>query len=179
MKLLSSLKNILLSENDRRRQGGTVLFSKVVDKKLIQLKSTFHQRKERFGADTYDEIVDRYKEYLETRRSKFQVEPRLAVPDSMVENLFSKNVEKIYNSFKEESPSNNQIIFVHKRKNNEDEKKFDYIEILLKKDGNFFNIITSAFSNDGEFLKTKDEEKKTNRVTVEHSLKINYKIVYI
>ena len=97
----------------------------------------------------------------------------------MIENLFSKNLEKIYNSFKEESPSNNQIIFVHRRKNNEDKKKFNYMEVLLKKDGNFFNIITSAFSDDGEFLKTKDEEKKTDRVTVEQILKNSYKIVYI
>jgi len=179
MKLLFSLKNIIVNETNQRRQGGTVLYSKVIDNKLIQLKSTYHQRKERFGADSYDEIVDKYYEYLETRRSKFQVEPRLAVPDSMIENLFSKNLEKIYNSFKEESPSNNQIIFVHRRKNNEDKKKFNYMEVLLKKDGNFFNIITSAFSDDGEFLKTKDEEKKTDRVTVEQILKNSYKIVYI
>lgn len=179
MKLLFSLKNIIINETNQRRQGGTVLYSKVIDNKLIQLKSTFHQRKERFGSDNYDEIVDKYKEYLETRKSKFQVEPRLAVPDSMIENMFSKNLEKIYNSFKEESPTNNQIIFVHRRKNNEDEKKFNYMEVLLKKDGNFFNIITSAFSDDGEFLKTKDKEKRADRVTVEQTLKNNYKIVYI
>ncbi len=179
MNLLSVLKNIVLSETRKQKYRGTTLFSKIIDNKLIQLKSTYHQRKERFGADSYDEIVDKYNEYLETRRSKFQVEPRLAVPDSMIENLFSKNLEKIYNSFKEESPSNNQIIFVHRRKNNEDKKKFNYMEVLLKKDGNFFNIITSAFSDDGEFLKTRDEEKRADRVTVEQKSKINYKIVYI
>jgi hypothetical protein len=116
---------------------------------------------------------------LETRKSKYQIEPRLAVPDSMIKKLFSKNVEKIYNSFKDESPHNNQIIFVHKRTDNEDEKKFNYMEVLLKKDGNFFNIITSAFSDDGDFLKTKDEEKKTNRVTVEQKLITKYKVIYI
>ena len=179
MKLLFSLKKIIINETNQRRQGGTVLYSKVMDNKLIQLKSTFHQRKERFGADSYDEIVDKYKEYLETRRSKFQIEHRLAVPDSMIERLFSKNIEKIYGSFKDETPNNNQIIFVHRRKNNEDKKKFNYMEVLLKKDGNFFNIITSAFSDDGEFLKTKDEEKKAGRVTVEQVLKNSYKIVYI
>lgn len=179
MKLLFSLKNIIINETNQRRQGGTVLYSKVIDNKLIQLKSTYHQRKERSGADSYDEIVDKYNEYLDTRKSKFQVEPRLAVPDSMIENLFLKNLEKIYRAFKEESPSNNQIIFVHRRKNNEDNKKFNYMEVLLKKDGNFFNIITSAFSDDGEFLKTRDEEKRADRVTVEQKSKINYKIVYI
>ena len=73
---------------------------------------------------------------------------------------FSKNVEKIYDSFKEENPTNNQLILVHKRKDNEDGKEFNYIEVLLNKDGNFFNIITSAFSSNGDFLKTKVEEKK-------------------
>jgi hypothetical protein len=53
------------------------------------------------------------------------------------------------------------------------------MEVLLKKDGNFFNIITSAFSDDGDFLKTKDEEKKTNRVTVEQKLITKYKVIYI
>lgn len=179
MKLLSTLKYIILKETKNNKPKGTTIFSKLVDNKLIELKSTYHQRKERFGSETYDEIVDKYKEYLETRRSKFQKPPRLAVPDSMIKKLFSKNVEKIYDSFKEESPTNNQLILVHKRKNNEDDKEFDYMEVLLSKDGNFFNIITSAFSSDGDFLKTKVEEKKTERVVIERKSLNNIKVIHI
>ena len=179
MKLLSTFKNMLLIEVSQRRNSGTILLSKLVDNKLIQLKSTHHQRKERFGSETYDDLVDMYREYLDTRKSKYQLEPRLAVPDKMIEILFSKNIEKIYKSFKEENPENNRLIFVHKRKNNEDEKKIDYIEVLINKEGNFFNIITSAFSNDGKFLKTKNEEKKAKKVTLEHKFINNYKIIYL
>jgi hypothetical protein len=178
MRLISTLKNVILFEVSQKDRG-TVLFSKVVDNKLIQLKSTFHQRKERFGSDSYDDIVDKYKEYLDTRKSKYQQEPRLAVPDSMIKNIFSKNVEKIYKSFEDEPSESKRIIFVHKRKDNEDEKKFDYVEILIGKDGNFFSIVTSAFSDDGKFIKTKNEEKKSNRVMLEYKFKHNYPIVYL
>lgn len=179
MKLVLSLKNIILSETSQKRQSGTILFSKEIDKKLIQLKSTHHQRKERFGSDSYDEIVTKYQDYIDTRKSKYEIEPRLAVPDSMIKNFFSKNIKKIYDSFEKDLPTNNQIIFVHKRKDNEDEKKFNYMEVLLKKDGNFFNIITSAFSDNGEFLKTKSEERKSNRVTIEQKMNAGIKIIYI
>ena len=69
--------------------------------------------------------------------------------------------------------------FVHKRKNNEDEENFDYIEVLLHKDGNFFNIITSAFSKDGQFLKTKREEDNAERVRVEQKSNDNYIVIHI
>jgi len=153
MRLISTLKNVILFEVSQKDRG-TVLFSKVVDNKLIQLKSTFHQRKERFGSDSYDDIVDKYKEYLDTRKSKYQQEPRLAVPDSMIKNIFSKNVEKIYKSFEDEPSESKRIIFVHKRKDN-------------------------AFSDDGKFIKTKNEEKKSNRVMLEYKFKHNYPIVYL
>jgi hypothetical protein len=179
MKLLSTLKNIILFESSHKKPTGTVIFSRLMDNKLIQLKSTFHQRKERFGSDSYEDIVEKYRDFIETRKSKFQQEPRLAVPDSMIKNLFSENIENIYKSFEKEKPENDRLIFVHKRKDNEDEKKFDYIEILLTKDGNNFYVVTSAFSKDGDFLKTKNEEKKSRRVTVEQTIKSNYKVIYL
>jgi len=179
MKLLNQLKNLIINETGRRESDGTTLFSKVIDNKLIQLKSTYHQRKERFGGDTYDEIVDKYQEFLDTRKSKFAIEPRLAVPDTMIRTLFSNNVEKIYDSYEKENPQNNQIIFVHRRKENEDNKKFNFMEVLFKKKGNFFSIITSAFSDDGEFLKTKNEEKKSNRIRLEQKFINEIKIIYI
>jgi hypothetical protein len=56
---------------------------------------------------------------------------------------------------------------------------FNYVEILLNKDGNFFNIITSAFSNDGQFLKTDVEEKKSKRVTIEGIKNNNILVIYL
>ena len=97
----------------------------------------------------------------------------------MIKNFFSNNIDKIYNAFEKEQPKNNKIIFVHKRKNNQDEENFDYIEVLLQKDGNFFNIITSAFSKDGRFLKTRREEDNAERITVEEKSIDNYIVIYI
>lgn len=179
MNLLSVLKNIVLSETRKQKYRGTTLFSKIIDNKLIQLKSTHHQRKERFGKESYDDLVDMYNEYLETRKSKFERPPRFAVPDSMIKDLFENSLDKIYNSFETEKPENDQIIFVKKRNNNEDNEHFKYVEILINKDGNFFNIITSAFSKDGQFLKTKKEEKKSKRVTLEFYNKEKITIIYL
>jgi hypothetical protein len=53
------------------------------------------------------------------------------------------------------------------------------MEFLITKEGNFFTIITSAFSNDGQFIKTKKEEKKSERVTLEQRKKSIITIVYI
>ena len=86
---------------------------------------------------------------------------------------------KIYYSFEDENPENKQIIFVKKRKDNEDDEVFSYIEVLLKKEGNFFYIITSAFSNDGQFLKTDVEEKKSKRVTIEGIKNNNILVIYL
>lgn len=178
MKLLSTLKDVIILET-KKGQDGITIFSKLVDNKLIELKSTYHQRRERFGVETYDKIVDKYQDYLAFRRSKFQQPPRLAVPDSMIKEFFSKNVDRIYNVFNEENPENGKLIFVHKRFDNEDDKFFDYIEVLLKKEGNFFYIITSAFSSDGKFLKTKDTEKRSKKVTLEQKTHNLIKVIYI
>lgn len=179
MKLLFTLKNIILNEAEYKNPRGTTILSVVSNGKLIQLKSTYHQRKERSGGDTYKEIVDKYRDFQLSNNSKFKQPPRLAVPDSMIKSFFSDNIDKIYNAFEKEQPKNSKIIFVHKRKDNEDEENFDYLEVLLHKDGNFFNIITSAFSKNGKFLKTKDIESQAERVTVEEKYINNYIVVHI
>ena len=178
MKLLNQLAKVIL-ENRGREYRPTVLFSNMIDNRLIQLLSTKHQRVERFGNQTYDDLVDMYNEFVETRKSKFQKPPRIAVPDMMVKDFFESNLMKIYYSFEDENPENKQIIFVKKRKDNEDDKVFSYIEVLLKKEGNFFYIITSAFSKDGQFLMTDVEEKKSNRVRLEARKNNNILVIYL
>jgi hypothetical protein len=179
MKLINVLKNTILFESGRKKESGKLIFSELIDNKLIQLKSTYHQRVERFGNLSYDEIVELYKEYIETRRSKFQAQPRLAVPDSMVRNTFRSELNKVYESFNKINPENNKLIFIKKRDDNEDDKNFDYMEFLISKDGNFFNIITSAFSENGNFLKTKDQNKSAKRVTLEQFNTLNIQVVYL
>jgi len=166
-------------ENRGRDYRPTVLFSNIIDNKLVQLLSTRHQRVERFGNQTYNDLVDMYNEFIETRKSKFQKPPRIAVPDMMVRDFFESNLMKIYYSFEDETPENKQIIFVKKRKDNEDADVFSHIEVLLKKEGNFFTIITSAFSKDGQFLKTEDEEKKSTRVRLEARKNNSILVIYL
>jgi len=178
MKLLNQLAKVIL-ENRGREYRPTVLFSNMIDNRLIQLLSTKHQRVERFGNQTYDDLVDMYNEFVETRKSKLQRPPRIAVPDTMVKYFLESNLMKIYYSCEDENPENKQIIFVKKRKDNEDDKVFSYIEVLLKKEGNFFYIITSAFSKDGQFLMTDVEEKKSNRVRLEARKNNNILVIYL
>jgi hypothetical protein len=178
MNLINELKKLIIKENIKRKDSAITLFSKVVDGKLIQLKSTYHQRQERFGAKSYDELVDIYKNYLETRRSKYQTPPRIAVPDQILKKVFEDNLKKIQSYFSDENPENGQLIFVKKREN-EDEKNFDYIEFLIKKEGNFYYIITSSFSQDGQFLKTREKEKKSKRVTLEFFHKQETTVIYL
>ena len=177
MKLLNQLVTVILEQGAENRP--TVLYSNIINNKLVQLLSTKHQRVERFGNQTYDDLVDMYNEFMETRKSKFQKPPRIAVPDTMVKDFFESNLMKIYYSFEDENPENKQIIFVKKRKDNEDDKVFSYIEVLLKKEGNFFYIITSAFSKDGQFLMTDVEEKKSNRVRLEARKNNNILVIYL
>jgi len=179
MNLLDTLESIIVYESGRRKESGKVIFSELIDKKLIQLRSTHHQREERFGNLPYDKIVDKYQEYLETRKSKYQAPPRLAVPDEMVKQTFKNELDKVYKSFKEVNPENNKIIFVKKRNDNEDDNEFNYMEFLINKDGNFFNIITSAFSKNGNFLRTKNKDEIAKRVTLEHLYTTNIKVIYL
>ena len=152
----------LLESKDKR---GYVLFSKVVDKMLVRLISSKHQRNDRFGNLSYEDSVEKYENFLEKRKSKFQVPPRIGVPDKMIADVFSQNVNKIDDKFKE--LNKNKIIFVKKRKNNEDDPNFDYIEIILDKDGSNYTIISSAFSEDGKFLKNYKTSKQEERVMLE------------
>ena len=57
MKLLNQLAKVIL-ENRGREYRPTVLFSNIIDNKLVQLLSTRHQRVERFGNQTYNDLVE-------------------------------------------------------------------------------------------------------------------------
>jgi hypothetical protein len=162
------IKKVLLEEirliesNDKR---GYVLFSKVIDKMLVRLISSGHQRRDRFGNLTYKDSVEKYEDFLQKRRSKFQVPPRIGVPDKMIVNVFSDNLNKIQNKFKE--LEKNKIIFVKEREDNTDDPAFDYIEIIIDKEGSNYTIVSSAFSEDGEFLKNYKSTEQQDRVMLE------------
>ena len=179
MKLINVFKQTILNEFEKKKNKGVTLLSKIIGDRLVTLTSTYHQRTERFGNLDYDSIVDLYNEYLETRKSKFDQPPRLAVPDNMIVATFENKLGSIYSSFETIKPENKKLIFVKKRNDNEDNEQFNYMEFLISKDGNFFNIITSAFSSDKQFIKTKNEKNVAQRVTLEQKTKNIYTIVYL
>jgi hypothetical protein len=68
MKLLNQLVKVIL-ENRGKEYRPTVLFSKMIDNRLVQLLSTRHQRVERFGNQTYNDLVDMYNEFIEISKT--------------------------------------------------------------------------------------------------------------
>ena len=97
----------------------------------------------------------------------------------MIVTTFENKLDNIYNSFETIKPENQKLIFVKRRKDNEDDGQFNFMEFLISKDGSFFHIITSAFSKDGQFIKTKNEKDIAKRVTLEQRTKNIYTIVYL
>ena len=77
-----------------------------------------------------------------------------------------------------EQEKNDRIIFVKKRTDNDDEVDFDFIEFILQKKDNFYEIITSAYSDDGRFL-VMGFPVRTKKVMIENKITGKYKIVYL
>jgi hypothetical protein len=71
----------------------------------------------------------------------------------MISRLFRDKYKKIIDEFSKD-PKEKKIKFVYKRKDNEDEEVFDYIEIIVGRgDDNSFLIVSSTFSDTGNYLK--------------------------
>jgi len=164
MKLLETIKNIINEE----RKFPKLKFVGEIDGEKVKLESTFHQWFERHGDQKYDEIRDIF---FDTG-NKY----RVGVPDDMIIDIFKKNLKRIKNSF--DDHSKNRIIFVKKRKDNEDEVEFDFAEFILQKEKNTYKIITSGFSSDGKFL-VLGFPIKTKLVMVEKTIKPKYKVVHL
>jgi hypothetical protein len=67
---------------------------------------------------------------------------------------------------------------VKHRLDNEDEERFDFIEFLLEKNGNSYDIISSKYSKDGRFL-VMNFPVRTARVMIEDKNNKKYKFVYL
>ena len=72
----------------------------------------------------------------------------------MLSRLIRKKYEEIIDEFSKD-PNEEKIKFIHKREDNEDEEIFDYIEFIVGRDSdekNVFNIVSSTFSPNGNYL---------------------------
>ena len=153
------IREYLLEERKYPKQKGLQLY----DKMLYKIISTHHQWFDRHGDNTYDENVDLFYE-----KNDADNDYRVGVSDRILVNIIQDKIDKIIDSFKIHNPCNKRIIFTKRRTNNEDEEFFDFVEFVLQKDGNELKIVSSAFSEDGNYLyfgvrpRSKKENLKEN-----------------
>jgi hypothetical protein len=143
MKTLNVLKNLILENRGKYHR----LFTSPDGVKFI---ATTHQTEDRKSNLSYDEIKDII---LTAIDSGINIHTRVGVPNIMLSKLIRDKYRKILNEFSL-NPKEKKIKFVHKRNDNEDEEVFDYIEFILARDDeNTFLVVSSTFSENGNYLK--------------------------
>jgi hypothetical protein len=153
------IREYLLEERKFPKQKGT----RIYDNMLYKIISTHHQWFDRHGDNTYDANVELFYE-----KNDADNDYRVGVSDRILVNIIQDKIDKIIDSFKIHKPCNKRIIFTKIRTNNEDEEFFDFVEFVIQKDGNELKIVSSAFSEDGNFLyfgvrpRSKKENLKEN-----------------
>ena len=163
MKLIETIINIILEASRRPK----LRYINKDPKNFIELISTYHQWFERHGDLTLDDIKYLYYE----NGGKY----RVGVPDEIITNLFKKNINKITEAFK----TNNipRIIFIKKNNDNEDEEIFDNSEFIIgTRDTKTYNIITSAFSSDGNYLRNVNKDP---RLQIENQQYNDLLVIYL
>jgi hypothetical protein len=144
MRLLNTLKKIILEDRFKNPK----LFTTPDGVRFI---SSTHHTLDRKANLSYGEIKDII---LNAIDSGSKIHTRVAVPNLMLSRLIRKKYEEIIDEFSKD-PNEEKIKFIHKREDNEDEEIFDYIEFIVGRDldeKNVFNIVSSTFSHNGNYL---------------------------
>ena len=157
MKMINILKDLILENGGRRNK----LFTSPEGIKFI---SSTHHTEDRKSDLSYDEIKDII---LNAIDSGSNVHTRVGVPNLMLSNLLRNKYKKIIDEFSKD-PKENKIKFIHNRKNNEDEEVFDYIEVIIGRgnDDNSFLIVSSTFSDTGNYLKLYGKDAVQSRKVI-------------
>jgi len=144
MKILDVLKYIILEDRGKYQR----LFTTPNNIKFI---SSAHHTLDRKADLSYDEIKNII---INSIDSGSNTHTRVGVPNLMISRLIRDKYKKILDEFSKD-PKENKIKFVHKRKNNDDEEIFDYIEIIVGRgeDDETFKVVSSTFSDTGNYLK--------------------------
>jgi hypothetical protein len=175
MRLLDCVKNIIIESYGPRKFVDKFNY----DDQDIMLFASYHQWEERLGSKTFEELLD--------IREKMGNKIRVGVPNYLIKNIFKKNFEKISkmfndieHDFHEKSPNRNPRLLLIKDRQEQNELEnnpeiFDFIEFVVQKNNNDkFEIITSAFSENGNFLKKFNKvEDRTPKLTVESKFYID------
>jgi len=160
MKLTNLLTKIILEE-----VGTTIPVTKfVTDGYLITLNASKHQWRDRQGSKSLEEIVDIY-EYNFIKNPKYY--ERVGVPNRLIKNVFINDFYIIKKRMSNLSlnNSNNSIVFIKEVGDELDLPQYmNYIEFLLfTEDLINYTIVTSVFSENGDYLKTFGKTKSSPR----------------
>jgi hypothetical protein len=150
MKLTNLLSQIILEEGE-----GTLPITHFVhDGYLINLKATYHQWKERKGTKSLKEIVDIY-EHNFVNNPKFY--ERVGVPNKIIKEIFTNEFDLIKKRMSKLSlvRPNNTVIFIKEvGESLELPHYMEFVEIiLLTEDLKNYKVITSVFSENGQYLR--------------------------
>lgn len=159
MKLTNTLNQVIY---ENIRLEGKYVTSFVYDGFLIYLFATFHQWSERKGSNSLEEIVDMY-EYNFSNNPRYY--NRIGVPNKLIGEIFTNNF-KVIKSEMMKSKSENMVFFVKNMDEFLDLPDYmDHAEFILATDDfKNYTIITSAFSNRGNFLKSSNKQQDIPKV---------------
>lgn len=164
------LTNILyrLISEDTGPEGRFVT-SFVNDGFLINLFATFHQWSERKGSESLNDVVRMY-EHNFTYNSKYY--DRIGVPNKLINEIFTVNFRVIKREMLKSKleKSNNIVLFT--KKVGESLRIPEYMEfaefILFTEDFKNYKIITSVFSNSGNYLKSVEKKRDITRIVLQN-----------
>lgn len=145
-------EQLLIEAYKKPKKKNELIWTGEKDGNPIILMNSDHQEEERYGYFSLEQAKQYYIDNYDKVKGQ---KPRVAIPTMVIKSIFINKLDKILKSFQDNPTADNRIRFVIPQRDNESEEYFDYIEVVLSKDynKNIFTIITSAFSEDGNFLK--------------------------
>jgi hypothetical protein len=158
MKLTNLLTKIILEE-----VGTTIPVTKfVTDGYLITLNASKHQWKDRQGSKSLEDIVEIYEDNF-LNNPKFY--DRVGVPNRLIKNVFINDFYIIKKRMSNLNNPKNSVVFIKEVGDELNLPQYmNFIEFLLfTEDLINYTIVTSVFSENGDYLKTFGETKNSPR----------------
>jgi len=158
MKLTNLLTKIILEE-----VGTTISVTKfVTDGYLITLNASKHQWKDRQGSKSLEDIVEIYEDNF-LNNPKFY--DRVGVPNRLIKNVFINDFYIIKKRMSNLNNPKNSVVFIKEVGNELNLPQYmNFIEFLLfTEDLINYTIVTSVFSENGDYLKTFGKTKNSPR----------------
>jgi hypothetical protein len=158
MKLTNLLTKIILEE-----VGTTIPVTKfVTDGYLITLNASKHQWKDRQGSKSLEDIVEIYEDNF-LNNPKFY--DRVGVPNRLIKNVFINDFYIIKKRMSNLNNPKNSVVFIKEVGDELNLPQYmNFIEFLLfTEDLINYTIVTSVFSENGDYLKTFGKTKNSPR----------------